>query len=41
MYYKFHRVNFIRGGSYTGSPDQIKKKKVTINPKNTDDECFQ
>ena len=23
------------------SPDWIKKKKPTINPKNTDDKCFQ
>ena len=27
MYYKCHRVNVIRGGSYTDSPDQIKKQK--------------
>ena len=25
MYYKCHRVNFIRGGSYIDSPDYIKK----------------
>ena len=41
MYYKCHKVNFKRGGSYTDSPDWIKKKKATINPKNTDDKCFQ
>ena len=41
MYYKCHRVNFIRGGSYIGSLGFIKKKKATINPKNTDDKCFQ
>ena len=40
MYYKCHKVNFKRGGSYIDSPDWIKKKKVTINPKNTDDKCF-
>ena len=28
------------GGSYIDSPDWIKKKKATINPKNTDDKCF-
>ena len=27
--------------SYINSPDWIKKKKETINPKNTDDKCFQ
>ena len=41
MYYKCHKVSFIRGGSYIDSADWIKKKKVTINPKNTDDKCFQ
>ena len=28
------------GGSYIDSPDWIKKKKATINLKNTDDSCF-
>ena len=41
MYYKCHKVNFKRGGSYIDSPDWIKKKKATINPKNTDKKCFQ
>ena len=41
MYYKCHKVNFRRVGSYIDFPDWIKKKKATINPKNTDDKCFQ
>ena len=41
LYYKRHKVNFRRGGSYVDSPDQVKKKKATINPKNKDDKCFQ
>ena len=41
MYYKCHRVNFMHRGSYINSPDWIKKKKGTINSKNTDDKCFQ
>ena len=41
MYYKCHRVNSRCGGSKIGSPDWIKKKKATINPKNEDDKCFQ
>ena len=41
MYYKCHKGNFIRGGSYYDLPDWIKKKKTTINPKNADDKCFQ
>ena len=36
-----HKVNFRRSGSYIDSPDWIKKKKATINPKNADDKCFQ
>ena len=40
MYYKCHKVNFKRGGLYTDSPNWIKKKKATINPKNEDDQCF-
>ena len=39
--YKCHRINFRRGGSYIDSPDRIKKKKSTINPKNKDRNCFQ
>ena len=40
MYYKCHNVNFKRNGSYIDSPDSIKKKKPTINPKTDDDKCF-
>ena len=41
MYEKCHKVNFRHGGSYIDSPDQIKRKKATINQKNKDDKCFQ
>ena len=41
MYYKCHKVNFKRVGSYFYSPDWIKNKKATINPKNEGDKCFQ
>ena len=41
MYYKYHKVNFNHCGSYIDSPDWIKNKKATINPKNEDDKCFQ
>ena len=34
LYYKYRKINFKRGGSYINSPDWIKKKKATINPKN-------
>ena len=39
MYYKYHRVNFIRDGSYIDSPNRIKKE--TINPKSKSNKCFQ
>ena len=41
MHCKCNRINFRSGGSYIDSPDWIKKKKATINPKNKNDECFQ
>ena len=42
MYYKCHKVSFIRDYLYIDSPDWIKNKKATIDPKNTDDDkCFQ
>ena len=41
MYYKCHKVNFIRIASYIASPDWIKKRKATINPENKDEKCFQ
>ena len=30
-----------RGGSYIDSPKWLKDKKSAINPKNSDDKCFQ
>ena len=41
MYCKFYKVNCRCGGSYIDSPDCIKNKKATINPKNEDDKYFQ
>ena len=32
MYYKCHKINLNRRGSYIDSPDWIKNKKATINP---------
>ena len=34
MYYKRYKGNIRRGGSYINSPDCIKKKKITVNPRN-------
>ena len=40
--YHLHKINLNRGSSYISSPEWIKNKKVTINPKNTKgNKCFQ
>ena len=44
MYYKCHKVNFKRVGSYISYmdyPDWIKNKKTIINPKHEDSKYFQ
>ena len=42
LYYKLHEISLNRGGSYIYSPEWVKNKKETINPKNKkDDKCFQ
>ena len=40
-YYDFNKTSINRGGSYIDSPQWLKNKKSTINPKNNDDKCFQ
>ena len=37
----FHRLNLMRGSSYLPLPDWLAWKKVIINPKNSDLECFK
>ena len=42
LYYYFHRIDIIRSGSYIKTPEWLKNKKATINPKNmNNDNCFQ
>ena len=42
LYYKLHKISLNRGSSYIDSPEWLKNKKATINPKNKkDDNCFQ
>ena len=41
LYYKLHKTSLNRGGSYIDSRKWLKNEKVTINPKNNDDKCFQ
>ena len=37
----FHRLNLTRVSSYLSLPDWLSRKKVIINPKNDDMECFK
>ena len=39
--YHLHKISINRGSSNIDSPDWIKNKKATINPKNKDNECFK
>ena len=41
VHYILHKISLNRGRSYIDSPDWIKNKKATINPKNKDNECFK
>ena len=42
MEYHLHKIGLNRGSSYTESPEWLKNKGVTINPKDTsDNNCFQ
>ena len=41
MYYDFNETSLNRDGSYIDSPEWIKDKKSTINPKTNDYKCFQ
>ena len=41
LYYNFNKTSLNRGGSYIDSPQWLKDKKSTINPKNNDNKCFQ
>ena len=41
LYYDLNKISLNRGGSYIDSPEWLKNKKATVNPKNNDDKCFQ
>ena len=41
LYYYLQKIGFKRGRSYIDSPEWLKNKRATINPKNNDDSCFQ
>ena len=37
LYYKFYRISLNLSGSYIVSPNWLKNKKATVNPKDNDD----
>ena len=41
LYYNHNKISLSRGGLQIDSPEWLKNKKVTINPKINDDKCFQ
>ena len=41
LYYDLNEISLNRGGSYIDSPEWLKNKKATINPKTNDDKWFQ
>ena len=41
LYYSLHKISLNKGGSYIDSPDWIKNKKATINPKSKDNKCLR
>ena len=41
LYYSLHKISLNRGGSYIYSPEWLKNKRETINPKNKDNDYFK
>ena len=41
LHYHLQKVGLKRRGSYIDSPEWLKNKKATINPKNSANNCFQ
>ena len=41
LHYNLNKISLNRGGSYVDFHKWFKNEKVTINPKNNDDKCFQ
>ena len=39
--YSFHKTSLKRAKSYIKSPEWVKNKRATVNPKNKDNKCFQ
>ena len=41
LYYSLHKISWNIGGSYIDSPDWIKHKKETLNPKSKNNKYFR
>ena len=42
LFYSLHKIRLRKGGSYIESPEWLRNKRATVNPKNKkDDKCFQ
>ena len=41
LYYSLHKKALKRGGSYIKSPEWLRNKRATINPKTIDNKCFR
>ena len=41
LHYHLHKTSLKRGKSYIKSPEWLRNKGATINPKNNDENCFQ
>ena len=41
LYYSLHKITLKRGGLYIKSPNWLRNKRATINPKSTDNKCFR
>ena len=41
LYYQLQKIGLKREGSYIDSPEWLKNKKATLNPKTNDGNCFQ
>ena len=41
LHYHLHKKSLNRAGPYIDSPEWLKTKRATINPKNKNNECFK
>ena len=41
LYHPLQKISLKRGRSYIDSPEWLKTKKATVNPKKNDNNCFQ